>query len=76
MCVCSLHRILARPIWSLSWRCLGVWRQAWRCIGRLYSQGGVRVFYRGCLINALNSGPAAALTFVAHDLLKETLGLA
>ena len=59
-----------------SWWCLGVWRQAWRCIGRLYSQGGVRVFYRGCLINALNSGPAAALTFVAHDLLKETLGLA
>ena len=53
-----------------------MWRQAWRCIGRLYSQGGVRVFYRGCLINALNSGPAAALTFVAHDLLKETLGLA
>lgn len=41
------------------------------CAARMYKAGGVRIFYRGCLINALNSGPAAAITFVANDLLKE-----
>jgi hypothetical protein len=45
------------------------------CVARMYREGGVRVFYRGCLINALNSGPAAAITFVANDLLRELLGL-
>ena len=37
----------------------------------MYHAGGVRVFYRGCLINASKSAPAAALTFVLNDVLKE-----
>ena len=45
------------------------------CVARMYRTGGVRIFYRGCLINALNSGPAAAITFVANDSLRELLGL-
>lgn len=32
---------------------------------------GVGVFYRGCLINALKSAPAASLTFVCNDLLRD-----
>jgi len=44
-------------------------------VTHLYQQGGVRAFYRGCLINALNSGPAAALTFVANDTLRGLFGL-
>ena len=43
------------------------------CVARLYRTGGVRIFYRGCLINALNSGPAAAINFVVNDLLREHL---
>ena len=27
-------------------------------------------FYRGCFVNAVNSGPAAAIVFVANDYLK------
>ena len=45
------------------------------CVGRLYAKGGLRYFYRGCFINALNSGPAAAITFVANDLLRDFLRL-
>lgn len=45
------------------------------CVARMYRTGGVRVFYRGCMINALNSGPAAAITFAANDVLRELLGL-
>ena len=45
------------------------------CVARMYRAGGVRVFYRGCLINAVNSGPAAAITFVVNDLLRELLEL-
>ena len=32
---------------------------------------GVGVFYRGCLLNALKSAPAASLTFVCNDLLRD-----
>jgi solute carrier family 25 (adenine nucleotide translocator) protein 4/5/6/31 len=48
--------------------------QVWACVARMYNSGGVRMFYRGCLVNALNSGPAAALTFAANDTLKAMLG--
>jgi hypothetical protein len=39
----------------------------------MHAQGGVRVFYRGCMINALKSAPAAALTFVVNDVLKDAV---
>lgn len=48
---------------------------AMACVGRLYAKGGLRYFYRGCFINALNSGPAAAITFVANDMLRDFLKL-
>ena len=34
---------------------------------------GVRGLYAGCLVNALTSGPAAAITFAANDKLRELL---
>eukprot|EP01043_Picozoa_sp_COSAG02_P022637 COSAG02_NODE_1182_length_14021_cov_4.502442_11_plen_326_part_00 len=45
------------------------------CVARMYRAGGMQIFYRGCLINAVNSGPAAAITFVVNDLLRELLKL-
>ena len=37
----------------------------------LYRQYGIRRFYSGCGINAFKSAPAAALTFVLNDFLKD-----
>lgn len=37
----------------------------------MYRTGGIRIFYRGCAINAFKSAPAAALTFVLNDTLKD-----
>lgn len=35
---------------------------------------GLGAFYRGCLLNAFKSAPAAALTFVCNDLLRDYIG--
>merc|ERR1711879_187072 len=35
-----------------------------KCVKVLYSEGGVRPFYKGCLFNCLKSAPSAALTLV------------
>jgi solute carrier family 25 phosphate transporter 23/24/25/41 len=34
---------------------------------------GLRGLYAGCIVNALNSGPAAAITFSTNDFLREFL---
>jgi hypothetical protein len=52
---------------------LKLWGRIGRCVSRMYAQGGWRLFYRGCAINAINSGPSAAITFVANDVLREML---
>ena len=39
----------------------------------LAGHGGFRGLYAGCMVNALNSGPAAAITFAANDVLREML---
>jgi hypothetical protein len=39
----------------------------------IYSQQGVAGFYRGCLVNAAKSAPAAAITLVSNDALKQLL---
>lgn len=43
------------------------------CVFRIFKKHGIRGFYRGCAINALNSGPAAALTLVANEMLRARL---
>lgn len=45
-------------------------RSVLKCIAINFREGGVGAFYRGCFVNAVNSGPAAAITFVANDYLK------
>ena len=35
-------------------------------------QSGARGLYAGCMVNALTSGPAAAITFSANDFLRES----
>jgi hypothetical protein len=42
-------------------------------VREMYNTGGIGVFYRGCILNALKSAPGAALTFVANDYLKAVL---
>lgn len=44
-----------------------------RCITLAFRKHGLRGFYRGCLINALTSGPTAAITFVANDMIRAYL---
>lgn len=44
------------------------------CVRLMFQEGGVRCFYHGCLINALKSSPAAAITLVANDFLRSALG--
>ena len=39
------------------------------CVAGLYREGGVRGFYRGCMLNALNSGPALAITMASNETL-------
>merc|ERR1712166_466661 len=39
------------------------------CVRLLWQQRGFSGFYAGCVINALNSGPAAAITLVTNDKL-------
>ena len=34
-------------------------------------EDGVRAFYRGCLLNAFKSAPAASLTFYLNDALRD-----
>jgi hypothetical protein len=48
------------------------------CARRLYAHngGGIRNFYRGCLLNAAKSAPTAALTFVTNDLLLDAIASA
>jgi len=41
-----------------------------KCIRVAFREGGLGFFYRGCFVNAVNSGPAAAIVFVANDYLK------
>ncbi len=41
----------------------------------MFASGGIQMFYRGCLINALKSAPATALTFVCNDVLKELINI-
>jgi hypothetical protein len=36
----------------------------------MWRQGGIRMFYRGCTVNALNSGPSTAINFVVYDYLN------
>eukprot|EP01052_Picozoa_sp_SAG31_P038777 SAG31_NODE_5245_length_2652_cov_2.870008_3_plen_126_part_00 len=43
------------------------------CVRELYVEGGLRSFYRGCLLNALNSGPALAITMTANETLSGVL---
>eukprot|EP00941_MAST-03F_sp_MAST-3F-sp1_P004095 g4095.t1 len=50
------------------------------CIQGLWKQGSSKgfplaPFYSGCMINALKSSPAAALTFVANDFIKNAIGI-
>mmetsp|Transcript_35690 Transcript_35690/g.72746 ORF Transcript_35690/g.72746 Transcript_35690/m.72746 type:complete len:316 (+) Transcript_35690:191-1138(+) len=46
---------------------------AWSYVRKMYADGGMRVFYRGCLVNAGKSAPAVALTFVCNDALKDVV---
>eukprot|EP01051_Picozoa_sp_SAG22_P023196 SAG22_NODE_5878_length_937_cov_1.546539_1_plen_132_part_00 len=43
------------------------------CVAGLYREGGISIFYRGCLLNAMNSGPALALTMLANETLLRVL---
>jgi len=47
-----------------------------RCVKAMYTEGGVGAFYRGCAINAINSGPAAAINFAVYDHLGAAFGRA
>ena len=42
-------------------------------IRTVLKQTGIRGLYAGGLVNALNSGPAAAITFAANDWIKENM---
>eukprot|EP00940_MAST-03C_sp_MAST-3C-sp2_P002558 g2558.t1 len=42
-----------------------------KCVGSLMRNGGLRAFYRGCLLNALKSAPATAMTFVLNDKIRQ-----
>ena len=52
---------------------VGTARGAWGYVVGMYREGGVRIFYRGGLVNALKSAPAVAITFVTNDFLKDLL---
>ena len=41
-----------------------------KCCQVLYREGGIGIFYSGCLVNVLKSAPATALTFVANDVFR------
>ncbi len=43
----------------------------WTYARSMYATGGLRIFYRGCLINAFKSAPATAVTFVFNDVLND-----
>ena len=46
------------------------------CVRQIYSQGGVRAFYPGIVLNSIKCIPEAGLQFVAYDTLKSALGVA
>jgi solute carrier family 25 (adenine nucleotide translocator) protein 4/5/6/31 len=46
-------------------------RGAWSYIQSMYDAGGIRIFYRGCLLNAGKSASGVALTFVCNDIIKD-----
>lgn len=41
----------------------------------IFARHGLGGFYRGCLVNAVKSAPAAAIALVANDTLKQLFGL-
>ena len=43
------------------------------CVRNMYSQIGIRAFYRGCTLNALKSAPVTAVTYVLNDRIREYL---
>lgn len=40
-------------------------------VREMHAQGGVGIFYRGCLLNAAKSAPSVSITFVCNDLLRD-----
>lgn len=46
------------------------------CVTMMVKEGGIRCFYNGCMINAMKSSPAAAITLVTNDFLRWLLGFA
>eukprot|EP00467_Chlorarachnion_reptans_P010249 CAMPEP_0114501540 /NCGR_PEP_ID=MMETSP0109-20121206/8550_1 /TAXON_ID=29199 /ORGANISM="Chlorarachnion reptans, Strain CCCM449" /LENGTH=255 /DNA_ID=CAMNT_0001679271 /DNA_START=272 /DNA_END=1039 /DNA_ORIENTATION=- len=48
--------------------------QVLRCVRTMYQTKGIQGFYGGCLVNALKSSPAAAITFVLNDWLRGLVG--
>jgi len=44
------------------------------CVRQIYSQGGLRAFYPGIVLNSVKCIPEAGLQFVAYDALKASLG--
>jgi len=44
------------------------------CVRVLYREGGLRVFYNGCLFNAIKSSMGAGLTFTINDLFRSLTG--
>jgi mitochondrial ornithine carrier protein len=48
-------------------------RSFWQVGGEMWRSGGVKVFYRGCLITVLRSAPASAVIFWTYESLKVKL---
>ena len=43
------------------------------CLQRMYTEIGIRAFYRGCTLNALKSAPVTAVTYVLNDRIRELI---
>ena len=39
----------------------------------IWRENGVRVFYRGLMVNAIKTTPGAAIQYTAYDVLKELI---
>jgi len=46
---------------------------AFKCANDMITKDGFVVFYRGCLVNAMKSAPALAITLTVNDLLLDYL---
>lgn len=46
----------------------------WTVARRMYSAGGVAVFYRGCGMTVVRSAPSSAIIFLTYEYLKKTWG--